>query len=83
MPDQPADAKPLTFVPDKGIIIGFSDTLWWGEDHFSPCHHLTGHPAVLVYKPQGPKGPELVELEVRDDLPDGNQSGQPQVSSSH
>jgi hypothetical protein len=51
-------------------MIGFSDTLWWGEDHFSSCYHLAGHAAVLAYKPQGPQGPELVDLEVRDDLPD-------------
>ncbi len=28
-----------------------------------------GHPAVLIYKSQGDKAPELVELEVRDDGP--------------
>jgi hypothetical protein len=70
MPDKATDAKPLTFTTDGRISIGFSDTLWWGEDHFSSCFHLTGHPAVLIYKPEGPKAPELVELEVRDDLPD-------------
>jgi tetratricopeptide (TPR) repeat protein len=70
MPDKPADAKPLTFTSYGRLTIGFSDTLWWGEDHFSSCHHLAGHPGVLGYKPQGPKGPELVDLEVRDDLPD-------------
>jgi tetratricopeptide (TPR) repeat protein len=70
MPDNPAGAKPLTFATSKGVNIGFSDTLWWGEDHFSSCHHLAGHPGVLIYKPQGPQGAELVELQVRDELPD-------------
>jgi hypothetical protein len=70
MPDNSAGTKPLTFATDKGVRIGFSDTLWWGEDHFSSCHHLAGHPGVLAYKPQGPNGAELVDLEVRDDLPD-------------
>jgi tetratricopeptide (TPR) repeat protein len=70
MPDNAADAKPLTFTTDGRFAIGFSDTLWWGEDHFSSCHHLSGQPAVLVYKSQGAKGPEVVELEIRDDLPD-------------
>jgi hypothetical protein len=81
MPDQPSDAKPLTFTSDGHLRIGFSDTLWWGEDHFSSCHHLTGHPAVLVYKAQGPKGPEIVEVEVRNDLPDATQPAQPQAPS--
>jgi tetratricopeptide (TPR) repeat protein len=70
MPNTPAGAKPLTFATDKGVRIGFSDTLWWGEDHFSSCHHLAGHPGVLIYKPQGPNGAELVDVQVRDDLPD-------------
>ncbi len=71
MPDKAAaDAKPLTFASDGRLMIGFSDTFWWGEDHFSSCHHLAGHPAVFAYKTKGPKGPELVDLEIRDDLPD-------------
>jgi len=70
MPDNPSGAKPLTFATDKGIGIGFSDTFWWGEDHFSACHHLAGHPGVLIYKPQGLHGPELVDLQVRDERPD-------------
>jgi hypothetical protein len=83
MPDKAATAKPLTFSKDGNLLIGFSDTLWWGEDHFSACHHLAGHPAVLVYKAKGVQGPELVELEVRDDLPDTPSPAQPQVSASH
>jgi hypothetical protein len=83
IPDKAGDAKPLTFKSDSRLMIGFSDTLWWGEDHFSACHHLAGHQAVLAYKPEGPKGPELVDLEVRDDLPDTADPGQPQVSSTH
>ena len=67
-PDDPSGAAPLTFSSDTRLRIGFSDTLWWGEDHFSACHHLAGHPAVALYK-NSPSGSELVELEVRDDLP--------------
>ena len=77
LPDQPADAKPLTFTSDTALVVGFSDTLWWGEDHFSLCHHLAGHPAVLAYKPKGPQGGELVNLEVRDDQPDPRSPGHP------
>jgi tetratricopeptide (TPR) repeat protein len=83
IPDKAATAKPLTFSKDGNLLIGFSDTLWWGEDHFSACHHLARHPAVLVYKAKGVQGPELVELEVRDDLPDTPSPAQPQVSASH
>jgi tetratricopeptide (TPR) repeat protein len=72
LPDRPDGAKPISFAIDTPLRIGFSDTLWWGEDHFSACHHLAGHPAVLAYKSQGPQGRELVDLEVRDDLPDSN-----------
>jgi tetratricopeptide (TPR) repeat protein len=71
VPDNSTDGKPQTFTTDgHRLMIGFSDTLWWGEDHFSACHHLGGHPAVIAYKTQDGKDPQLVDLEVRDDLPD-------------
>ncbi len=82
MPDK-ADAKPLTFTSDGRMLVGFSDTLWWGEDHFSRCHHLEGHPGVLVYKTGGPQGPELIDLEVRDELPDTANLEPSHISSSH
>ena len=82
MPDKAADAKPLTFTRDGNLPIGFSDTLWWGEDHFSACHHLAGHPAVLAYKAKEAQSPELVELEVRDNLPDAAPT-RPQASTPH
>ncbi len=67
LPDGPPGAKPLTLNSDGGrLMIGFSDTFWWGNDHFSSCYHLAGHPAVVAYKPNTG---ELLELEVRDDLP--------------
>lgn len=42
--------KTLNFVADKQYGVGFSDTLWYGEDHFSTCHHLEGMHAVVRYK---------------------------------
>lgn len=67
-PSDPS-AYPLSFTSDGRIMIGFSDSFWWGEDHFTTCHHLDGHPAIAAYK-AGPSGNlELVEVEVRDDLP--------------
>jgi tetratricopeptide (TPR) repeat protein len=68
LPDKP-DATPLTLTTKGRFRIGFSDTLWWGEDHFS-CHHLAGHTAVALYKADATKGPQVLELEIRDDLPD-------------
>ncbi len=68
-PDGPAGANPLTFASNGRLIIGFSDTFWWGEDHYNSCYHLAGHPALVAYKPQGSDGGQLVDLEVRDDTP--------------
>ena len=66
-----AGSGPMTFKSGGRLMIGFSDTLWWGEDHFTACHHLGGHPALLAIMPSadGASSGELVDLEVRDDLP--------------
>jgi tetratricopeptide (TPR) repeat protein len=47
--------------------FGFSDTLWWGEDHFSLCHHVEGKTVVVAYKADTQ---EVEAIEIRDDLPD-------------
>jgi hypothetical protein len=54
-----------------GHIVGYSDTLWFGGDHFTLCHHLDGLRAVVRYKPSADKqsAGEWVELEFRQDLP--------------
>jgi Tfp pilus assembly protein PilF len=61
----------LTFAAKSGFGVGYSDTFWWGRDHFSTCAHLNGIRAVVHYKPSSdPKNPgELVRLDLRDDLP--------------
>ena len=69
IPDGAAKATPLKFSSNGRFTTGFSDTLWWGEDHFSVCHHLEGHKALAAYKPQGADCGQLISLEVRDDLP--------------
>jgi hypothetical protein len=51
---------------------GFSDTLWVGEDHYTPCSHLGGLPAVIGYEASGDGPAKLRVLEVRDDLPELN-----------
>jgi tetratricopeptide (TPR) repeat protein len=50
---------------------GFSDTHWWGRDHFTPCFHVAGLRAVVHYKPSSDKSyiGEMVNVGFRDDLP--------------
>jgi Tfp pilus assembly protein PilF len=61
----------LAFEAKAGFAAGYSDTLWWGRDHFNLCHHLTGIRAVVHYKPASdPKyAGDLARLDLRDDLP--------------
>jgi tetratricopeptide (TPR) repeat protein len=63
--DDSTDAWPAVYRGAGRSEGGFSDTVWWGEDHYSVCHHLQGHRALIAHK-----GEELVDLEARDDLPD-------------
>jgi tetratricopeptide (TPR) repeat protein len=66
-PDTPTNAEPITFQSDGRLMIGFSDTFWWGEDHYTRCHHLAGHHGTIAYREQDHT---LLDLEVRDDLPE-------------
>ncbi len=61
-----------TFSSFSGArLVGYSDTLWFGGDHFTLCHHLDGLRAVVRYKPDADKrsAGEWFELEFREDLP--------------
>ena len=62
---------------------GFSDTLWFGEDHFTPCYHTTGLRAVLQYKAATDKSydGDVVTFGFRDDLaaPTSNTASTPQA----
>lgn len=53
-----------------GFVGGFSDTLWVGHDHFSPCFHVEGLRASVHYSPA--KDPsytgDLIYAGFRDDL---------------
>jgi tetratricopeptide (TPR) repeat protein len=62
----------LTFRNAGARRIGYSDTLWYGSDHFSPCHHLEGLRAVVRYKANADQtvAGDWVELELREDLPE-------------
>jgi len=54
----------------KQFGMGFSDTLWYGEDHFTACYHLEGMNALVRYAPSpDQKGEnEMRWLEIRDEL---------------
>ena len=60
-----------TFNSTGVHMLGYSDTLWFGTDHFTLCHHLEGLRAIVHYKPSADKksAGEWVELELREDLP--------------
>lgn len=61
--------RTIAFSPNGGFGAGFSDTLWYGADHFSLCHHIQGMHVVARYKPAdaGSKD-QLRWLELRDPL---------------
>jgi tetratricopeptide (TPR) repeat protein len=66
----------LTFRASRGgRMVGYSDTLWFGSDHFTLCHHLEGLRAIVRYKPgRDPQGAgEWTSLELREDLPSGRE----------
>lgn len=62
----------LTFHSKGPFAGGFSDTIWYGEDHFSFCHHLEGMRAVVLFRPSSDASyaGDLAEIEIRDDLPE-------------
>jgi Tfp pilus assembly protein PilF len=61
----------LTFQAEGRFGVGYSDTLWWGRDHFSSCLHIEGIRAVVHYKSSSNAkyAGELARLDLRDDLP--------------
>jgi tetratricopeptide (TPR) repeat protein len=64
--------SPLKLVTTGSFENGFADTLWVGEDHYTPCFHLAGLPAVVAYRPSDDGIAKLLVFEVRDDLPNPN-----------
>jgi hypothetical protein len=60
-----------TFHSKGARVIGYSDTVWYGSDHFTPCHHVEGLRAVVRYKTSQDKesAGDWIELELRQDLP--------------
>lgn len=66
-----SDGHPLTFHSKGFFAFGFSDTLWYGEDHFSTCRHIDGLRAIVHYHPATNTSytGDAIEIDVRDDLP--------------
>jgi len=66
------DGQTLTFHRKGGFVSGYSDTLWFGGDHFVLCHHLEGLRAVVRYKKPADAtyAGDVAEIEIRDDLPE-------------
>ena len=65
-----SNGHPLTFHTNGFFAFGFSDTLWYGEDHFSTCRHIVGRRAIVRYlpTPNASYSGDVVEVDVRDDL---------------
>jgi tetratricopeptide (TPR) repeat protein len=65
------DGQEVRFISKGPFRSGFSDTLWWGRDHFNPCRHVVGLKAVVRYKAAADRSSaaEIVEYYLRDDLP--------------
>ena len=65
------NGEKLTFHTQGAFSAGFSDTLWYGADHFSLCHHLEGLRAIVHFKPSDDKkfAGTITSMELREDLP--------------
>jgi tetratricopeptide (TPR) repeat protein len=65
------DGQTLTFHRKGGFAWGFADSLWYGEDHITMCHHLEGLRTIVHYRPGANAGytGDIAEIEIRDDLP--------------
>jgi hypothetical protein len=61
----------MVFKSKGRQMIGYSDTLWYGSDHFSLCHHVEGMHAIVRYRPAVSKeyAGDWMSIELRDELP--------------
>ena len=65
------NGESVTFHHKGGFAVGYSDTLWYGADHFSLCHHIQRLRAVVRYRKAADAtyAGDVAEIEIRDDLP--------------
>jgi tetratricopeptide (TPR) repeat protein len=61
----------MVFKSKGRQMIGYSDTLWYGSDHFRLCHHVEGMHAIIRYRPPVSKdyAGDWLSIELRDELP--------------
>jgi tetratricopeptide (TPR) repeat protein len=69
--DLDQDGRISTFHGKSDTAYGFSDTLWYGEDHITLCHHLEGLRVIVHFKSAADPSyaGDAAEIEIRDDLP--------------
>ncbi|HET9696348.1 MAG TPA: hypothetical protein VFP40_05735 [Terriglobales bacterium] len=60
----------LTTEEGKSFRMGFEDTVWFGSDHFSLCHHVQGRQANVIYKPMGEDKGLIEQIRVEDSFPE-------------
>ena len=62
--------KSMNLRSGKEFGVGFSDTLWYGADHFTACHHIEGMNALVRYipSPNPADETEMRWLEIRDEI---------------
>jgi tetratricopeptide (TPR) repeat protein len=65
------DGQTSHFHSDGGFASGYSDTIWYGRDHFNLCHHLESMRTIVRYKPakDATYAGDVAELEFRVDVP--------------
>ncbi len=75
------DGQILTFH-GKGIFSGFSDTIWYGADHFSVCRHVQGMRAVVHFRPPSDASyaGDLIDVDIRNDIPEPQQKSAAQAN---
>jgi tetratricopeptide (TPR) repeat protein len=72
------EGQNYTFHHKGDLEGGFSDTIWYVADHASICKHLEGLRAVVRYKTvpaDSSSAGDILEIEIRDDLPPRQQTG--------
>lgn len=66
------DGKTFSFHEAGPFVRGFSDTIWYGGDLFSLCHHVEGMRAVVRYKAAAGStyAGNIVSIGIREDVPE-------------